>query len=273
MAIISLMRAGGEVREKPSEAGKLLRRLLLPFGGGDFFFTPAETPLFILDLTLPADNNTGANFDIRLAYAVAAIARDHGTPRVVFGVRTEAGFNFEDVLEKSGYAKLRDLAGVEFLDLREAPLVERDSDIGLTLDDIKVYQPAATADIIISLAKFKAGEGHLFGGALNNVGLISAISDDFGYQQRQRALVDVFSVIAPDLTIVDGLKGSSGFQPQDQDFVLAAIDAVACDAVLAAMADIPPEEIDYLQLAAQYGLGVGEPNDIRLYGDDMGEIM
>lgn len=271
--MISLLKAGAAVREQPREAGKLLRRLLLPFGGGDFFFTGGEKPLFLLDLTLPAAPDTGVNFDIRLAYAVTALARECGVSQLSFGVRAEAGFSFEEVLEKSGYRRLAELEGVRFLDLAAAESALRDTDTGLLLDQAALARPVLDADIIVSLAKFRSGEGHLFGSAMNNVRVAAALAAEYGFAEQQRALVDIYSVAAPDLTIVDGLIGSSGFQPQRGDFLLAATDAVAADAVLAAVAGIDLEDVAYLQLAAQYGLGVGEPGDIRLYGDDMGDVM
>lgn len=273
MAIISLLRSEAKVREQSREASKLLRRTLLPFGGGDFFFVPHERPLFLLDLTLPADNELGVNFDLRLAYAVYALARDHGLKEIRFGARAEEGFDFNEVLKKSGYDALAELSDVRFIDLSAAEHLTRPTDTGLLLDEAQICRPALEADIIVSLAKFKAGSGHLFGSALNNVAAAAALNPGFSFADKQRALVDVYSVVTPDLTIVDGLIGAGNFQPQPADFLLAAVDAAAADAVLAAIAGIDLEDVGYLQLAAQYGLGVGDPADIRLYGDDMGEIM
>lgn len=273
MTMISLLKAEAAVREQPREAAKLLRRLLLPYGGGDFFFTGGEKPLFLLDLTLPADNEAGVNFDIRLAYAVRELARECGVQQICFGVRVEDGFSFADVLEKSGYARLAELEGVRFFDLSAVEGEMRETDTGLVLDQVELARFVLEADIIISLAKFRAGEGHLFGGAMHNMRIAAKLSPEYGFAAQQRALVDIYSIIAPDLTIVDGLRGESGFQPQAEDFILAAVDAVAADAVLAAIAGIDLEAGGCLQAAAQYGLGVGEPADIRLYGDDMGEIM
>ena len=52
-------------------------------------------------------------------------------------------------------------------------------------------------------------------------------------QEQERELVDIYSVVTPDLFIVDALKGEKGFQPHAQDCLLGAVDAVALDAVLA----------------------------------------
>ncbi len=273
MSIVALIQADAAVREQPREADKMLRKLIMPFGGADFFFTGGETPLFLLDLTLPADNETGVNFDIRLAYAMVMLAKNNGAQHILLGVKCASGFSFADVLQKSGYDRLREIAGVEFIDLRAGGTVERYTDTSLVLDKAAIYRRLTEADMLISLAKFKAGEGHLFGGALNNAAIAADLPADFGFDMQQRALIDVYSLICPDLTVIDGLIGDSQFQPQQHDFVMVATDAVAADAVLAAIAGIELSSVEYLQLAAQYGLGVGEPADISIFGDDLSEIM
>ena len=90
---------------------------------------------------------------------------------------------------------------------------------------------------------------------------------------RERELVDIYSIVSPDLFIVDGLKGSNGFQPQEGDCLLAASDAVALDAVLSTISGIRIEGVESLCLAAQYGLGQGEPGAISLLGDDLGQFI
>ena len=65
MSIITLLRAEHQIRHDEKEARLLLRRLLLAFGGAEFFFRPEEKPLLLLDLTLPAANGSGVNFDAR----------------------------------------------------------------------------------------------------------------------------------------------------------------------------------------------------------------
>ena len=272
MSIVSLLTTCGEEEQQPRQAGLLLRKLLLPFGGGELYFA-AEKPLFLLDLSLPADKKTGVNFDPRLAWAVLDMARNHGATQVSFAVRTEEGFSFDQVLAASGYDQLARLEGVNFIDLRQAPTLDRSSDLGLALDRLPIYAPVAQAGLVVSLAKFKAAQGSLFGGAFHNLALTTPALAELSGEQRARALVDIYSIMAPDLTIIDGWRGDAGFQSHQGDFVLAAVDAVAADAVLAALAGLDLNSLENIQLAAQYGLGEGDPGDVHLDGDDISERM
>ena len=272
MSLISLLATEEEVRQQPRDIDIMLRKLLLPFGGGDVYFDAGRT-VFLLDLPLPADNESGVNFDLRLAFALAELARGSERRPVSFAVRVEEGFRLEQVLLSSGYHQLRQLENVDFIDLNQAETVLLPTDTRLALDQAAIYRPLAEAGLIISLAKLKASDNSLFGSAMSNLALCSPDLAGLDAEQRSRALVDIYSVVAPDLTLVDGWRGESGFQQHRGDFVMAAADAVAADAVLAALSGIDLRDVDYLQLASQYGLGEGDPGNIHLYGDDIGELM
>ena len=84
---------------------------------------------------------------------------------------------------------------------------------------------------------------------------------------------DSYSIVAPDLTIVDCLIGQSGFQNNQVDCIIAGSDAVALDTVLCAIAGIDAKTVESLVLAAQYGEGVNNPGDIAMFGDDLRDII
>ncbi|MEG1997103.1 MAG: hypothetical protein RR051_01530, partial [Clostridiales bacterium] len=87
------------------------------------------------------------------------------------------------------------------------------------------------------------------------------------------ALVDAWSIVCPDLFIVDGLRGSTGYQPQKEDCLLAATDPLALDTVLAVLSGINPGGVEYLCLGTQYALGHSHPGEIIISGDDLKELI
>ena len=271
MSIISLL-VTEEKDKQPQALNQHLRQLLLPFGGCEDYFDGGPV-IFLLDLLLPADNETGVNFDLRLAYALAELARSCGSPKISFAVRVEEGFQMEQVLAASGYDQLHQLEQVDFLDLSRAETTSMPTDTALALDEARIYRPLPEAGLIISLAKLRAAEDNLFGGAMNNLALCSPDVAGLEAEQRNRALVDIYSIMAPDLTVVDGWRGDSGFQQHRGDFLLAAADAAAADAVLAALSGIDLDQLEQVQLSAQYGLGEGDPGNIHLCGDDISDLI
>jgi uncharacterized protein (DUF362 family) len=275
MPMISLLKADTVFSSSPQGADLLIRRLLLPLGGGEFYFCPGEKLAILADVSLPADNETGANFDIRLAWALINMAKDEGIRDIALCIRPEEGFDLETVLAKTSYGKLATIEGLQIIGLNSAPATPRRTDTALILEEAEIYDVLAAADIIISLAKFKTADARLFGGAMTNITYAAKPASSLSFELKQRALVDIYSILAPDLTIVDCIRGQSGFQNNRTDCLLAGSDAVALDTVLCAIADIGlhPNSTEAVVLGAQYGLGVSNPADIAMFGDDLREIM
>jgi uncharacterized protein (DUF362 family) len=275
MPMISLLKADTVLSSSPKGADLLIRRLLLPLGGGEFYFCPGEKLTLLADVSLPADNETGANFDIRLAWALINMAKDEGIRDISLCLRPEEGFDLETVLAKTSYGKLAAIKGVKIIGLDTAPSTPRHTDTALVYEEAEIYDVLATTDIIISLAKFKTADARLFGGAMANINYAARQKGSLSFELKQRALVDIYSILAPDLTIIDCLRGQSGFQNNRTDCLLAGSDAVALDTVLCAIADIgmDPQTAEAFVLASQYGLGVSNPADIAMFGDDLRDIM
>lgn len=57
--------------------------------------------------------------------------------------------------------------------------------------------------------------------------------------------------------------------PVVKDYMLAGSDQVAIDAVAAKMMGFDPMSIEYIRVAHEDGLGVGDPRDITVVGDDV----
>ncbi len=89
-------------------------------------------------------------------------------------------------------------------------------------------------------------------------------------------LVDLLAIqkeIHPGLfAVMDGTTAGNGPGPRTmlpvvKDVMLASADQVAIDAVAARMMGFDPLSIDYLRMAHEDGLGVGDPRDIEIAGD------
>jgi ferredoxin len=85
-------------------------------------------------------------------------------------------------------------------------------------------------------------------------------------------IVDVFRLRVPDLFIVDAVVGMEGNGPASPDLrniglVLASDNAVALDAVIAAMMGVEPGRLRFLQKAKEAGLGDYELSSIEVIGE------
>lgn len=78
-------------------------------------------------------------------------------------------------------------------------------------------------------------------------------------------------------TVMDGTVCGNGAGPRtmipvQKDLILASSDPVAIDAVSAKLMGFDPMQIGYIRLAHEDGLGVGQPEEIEVRGEDISGI-
>jgi uncharacterized protein (DUF362 family) len=116
-------------------------------------------------------------------------------------------------------------------------------------------------------------------GAMKNAfgGLLSKYRH-YTHTWIHETLVDLLAIqkeIHPGiLATMDGTTAGDGagprmVKPVVENVILASADQVAVDAVAAKMMGFDPLGIRYLRLAQEQGLGVADPNEIELVGDDV----
>lgn len=77
----------------------------------------------------------------------------------------------------------------------------------------------------------------------------------------------VFCVM--DGTVCGDGAGPRTMVPKVENLILASGDSVAIDSVAAKIMGFDPMDIPYIRLAHEMGLGVGEPQDIEVFGEDI----
>lgn len=116
-------------------------------------------------------------------------------------------------------------------------------------------------------------------GAIKNAfgGLLSSYRH-YTHSWIHETLVDLLAIqkeIHPGLfATMDGTTAGNGPGPRTmtpviKNIILASADQVAIDAIAAKLMGFNPLEIKYIRLAHERGLGVGDPGEIELVGDDV----
>ncbi len=77
--------------------------------------------------------------------------------------------------------------------------------------------------------------------------------------------------------VMDGTVAGDGAGPRTMDpvitgYVLASADQVAIDAIAAKIMGFDPLQIPYIRMAHERGLGVGDPRDIEIVGEDIAGV-
>jgi intein/homing endonuclease len=113
-----------------------------------------------------------------------------------------------------------------------------------------------------------------FGGLLKEVRhyaheFIHEVLVDLLYMQRELHPA-VFAVM--DGTVVGDGAGPRTMIPREGNLILASADSVAIDAIAARLMGYDPLAIPYLRMAHDRGLGVADPREIALAGDDVSDV-
>jgi uncharacterized protein (DUF362 family) len=116
-------------------------------------------------------------------------------------------------------------------------------------------------------------------GAMKNAfGGLLATHRHYTHSWIHKTLVDLLAIQkeihAGLYAIMDGTTAGNGpgprtMKPVVKDYMLASADQVAIDAVAAKMMGFDPMSLEYIHVAHQDGLGVGDPRDIEVVGDDV----
>jgi uncharacterized protein (DUF362 family) len=116
-------------------------------------------------------------------------------------------------------------------------------------------------------------------GAMKNAfGGLLATKRHYTHSWIHRTLVDLLAIqkeIHSGLfAVMDGTTAGNGPGPRTmipvvKDYMLASADQTAIDAVAAKMMGFDPMSLEYIKVAHEDGLGVGDPRDIEIVGDDI----
>jgi len=189
-----------------------------------------------------------------------------------------------DGFQVSGFRQMCERAGVRLANLREAGFVETICH-GRFLEKVYLSKIALDADVIVNLPKLKTHSLCILTGGVKNMygtiptGLRRRLHAEYpGSENFSQALVDLFSVVKPQLTIIDGVIAMEGEGPAAGSLrrlgvILTSRDAVAVDAVATEIIGLDPMDVYTTRYSDEQGLGVGNLQNIEVVGESINSVM
>jgi len=122
------------------------------------------------------------------------------------------------------------------------------------------------------------GHAVMTGSVKNSFGGLLREVRHYAHKYMHEVLVDLLYMqreLHPAVfTVMDGTVAGDGAGPRTmtpvvKNLILAAEDSVAIDAIAARLMGFDPLSIPFLRMAHERGLGVADPRDIELVGDDV----
>jgi uncharacterized protein (DUF362 family) len=132
---------------------------------------------------------------------------------------------------------------------------------------------------IVHLPTMKThGHAVMTGSVKNSFGGLLREVRHYAHKYMHEVLVDLLYMqreLHPAVfTVMDGTVAGDGAGPRTmiprvKNLILAATDSVAIDAIAARLMGFDPLSIPFLRMAHERGLGIADPRDIELVGDDV----
>lgn len=183
-----------------------------------------------------------------------------------------------DGFQLSGFRRMCKRAGVRLINLKEAGFVEVRCN-GHFLEKVHLSRIALDADVIVNLPKLKTHSLTILTGGVKNmygtvpIGLRTRLHGEYPRREDfSQVLIDIFSAIRPQLTIMDGIIAMEGEGPasgslRNLGVILVSQDAVALDTVAAKIIGLDPMVVHTIRYCEERGLGVGNLHNIEVLSE------
>ncbi|MFH2035343.1 MAG: DUF362 domain-containing protein [Candidatus Zixiibacteriota bacterium] len=254
-----------------------LHNLLELLGGLDNFVKPGMRVLLKPNLISAKTPDRGITTHPELVAAVAREVKKIGAVPVIGDSPGGAKRGLERVWEKTGMRAIAERDGLELLNFEASGVVQMKCN-GRTF---YIAREAVEADFIINLPKLKTHVLTLMTGAVKNVfGFIPGFRKGNYHKEYPKPnefaeiIVDIFSLVTPGLSIMDGIlamegDGPSSGKPRWVNLLIGSADAVALDSIAGEIVGFKPYQVPTTRIASESGLGIGWPQAINIVGESI----
>ena len=212
----------------------------------------------------PADN--GATTHIEIITTLIGYLQKHGFENITVAEGAWVGASTSDAFSKTGLYDICRKYGVRILDLK------KDSYRKVSYDGIpmEISETILNADYLINLPVLKGHCQTQMTCCMKNLkGCLSDRSKRAFHQMGlSKPIAALNAIVKPDLNIVDSICGDLDFEeggnPVRTDRMYLGENAVLTDAFGASLMGFRPEDIEYIPIAASYGIGSMNIDDINL---------
>lgn len=263
-------RAGAEALAGGApDPAALVRKAVDALGGMRRFISRGDVVVVKPNIGWDRTPIHAANTNPKVVAEVVRLAYDAGAKTVIV---TDASCNEPNrCFQRSGIWKAAYDVGAEVV----IPAAHRFRGMrlkGEVLDDWPVYTPLVNADKVINVPIAKHHNLSKYTAAMKNwYGALGGRRNRL-HQNIDVSIADLATFIQPTLTIVDavrvlmrnGPQGGNVADAKDMHTVIATIDQVAADAYGCQLIGRKPEEIPYLKMGHERGLGTMHWQNLRL---------
>ncbi len=258
-----------------------VRHLFERLGGITSWANSNSTVLIKVNLLGPKEPNRAVTTHPVVVWAVAKCLMEVGA-RVQVGDSSggvfPGGERTAESFAVSGIADVAQELGVEVINFDRSEVVSLPNPRGDSFGAIVLAKPVLEADLVINMPKLKTHSLTVFTGAVKNMyGCVPGNRKMWyhkeapGLEQFSDYILDIFSLAAPGLSIMDGITamegdGPAAGTPRHVGALIAGSDGVAVDAAACRLVGIPTGDLAVFVKAKARGLGESDESALEVEG-------
>ena len=271
---------------KGKDVKKITREAISLIGGLEQALKPGDTVLIKPNFGVDLPSSIGGTTNHIVVITLIELAREAGAKRVIVGESSVVGYNAGEIFEFLGVRELFEKAGAELVNMDADESIQVKVPNGKNFEKMRIHSTAWESDFIISVPVMKTHFQTVVSLGLKNMkGVLpdsmKKLSHRIGVKQHreefelEQSILDLNSVIKPDLTVIDGIVAQEGYTPGSPgvtgsplpfDTVVAGFDPVATDATAAYLMGFDPMEVPLIRKAYERGLGEARLEMIQMVG-------
>ncbi len=242
-------------------------------------FDRGTTILIKPNVTMGSPWTTGTTTCPYVVSSVAKWCLKRGAGDVIVGEGSMIGVDTMEAFKACGFDTLAEEVGFGLIDLNKEPTVRVGVPDGLVTKELYINKKVLDVDFVVDIAKLKTHILTLVTLGMKNMKGVLPHKEKrrLHFIGLERGIVDLISVVRPNLTIIEGIIGQEGLgplsgDPVEMDLLIGGFNVVETDAIGSYVMGIDPKEVLHLKLANERGLGEINIEYVKVYGERIEDV-
>jgi len=250
---------------------EMINSALEDLGGLHHIIPSGRRVLIKPNLVIAKTNDTGATTNPEVIEGLIQEVLKTNPAEIALGESSTAGDNTMRAFRITGMDKIAQKYGVKVIDFKKAPHVNKEVPRGKEINSVRISKPIFEYDYFINVPILKIhGETTVTIGMKNLKGCIhDQEKHRFHRLNLHQCIVDLNTVINPDLTVVDAttcsLQWELGGDPVKLDTIMMGENVLAVDMVAASLLGYGIDEVRHLKIASQSEIGPESIEEVKVF--------
>ena len=249
-------------------------------GGFESLVTPGDSVLIKPNFVTGDDYKTGVTTNPNVIFAVADLCREAGAKKIMIAEGSAVGLDTDRVFEALDMVNKARENKCELVNLTKDEFIHTLNPAAKNIKRIRVPRTFIESNVVINIPVMKCHDALKVTLGLKNMKGILHISDKKRFHKwgLAQCVVDLGHIAMPELTIIDATVALEGMgpvvgKPVGLGLLLASNDTVAVDRVGIEVMGFSLDEIRYIKLAGESGLGETDLSKIKIVGKKIEEVV